>query len=80
MPLKDKTAPPERGTGPTDLRGLTLTYTHIKVCFCRRETPQSLRDSSPFRRSSMDDGRIMDMHFYFLAGDCGRSFHPSVSM
>ena len=52
----ERTAPPERGAGPTGLRGLTHTKPSKEVCLANdprlRETPQSLRDSSPFRRSS----------------------------
>ena len=52
----ERTAPPERGAGPTGLRGLTHTKPSKEVCLANdprlREPPQSLRDSSPFRRSS----------------------------
>ena len=51
--LREATAPPCRGAGPTGLRGFPpYGHTH-KVCLCGRETPPSLRATSPTRRRSL---------------------------
>ena len=50
---QEATAPPERGAGLKGLRGLASTGAYTKSMFCGRETPPSLRDTSPFRRRSL---------------------------